>query len=171
MKKTVFLRALCLVLCLALLAACSGEKAPSQYGSSADYKAVIEAARPAELNELAMYAIVTGSEDDMHDIFFDPAFGFVEDDMERYAVSIGTIITLAYGVAIILPKEGHQQAVIDQLQNYVTTQQNAMENYLQDQYAIAKDAIIKTAPTGEVLLAMCEDADVVMAAMEEGLKG
>lgn len=167
MKK--FMMAVSLMLVLALLAGCGGSsQAPT--GSSRDYREVIEAARSSEENTSSFLPIVTGPDDDMHDLIFDPSFGFVEDDMERYALSIGIVITQAYGVAIVLPKEGRQQAVTDQFKAFVEQQKKAQENYLPDQYEIAKSAIIKTAPTGEVLLAMCPDADQVMAAMLKGLK-
>lgn len=160
---------LCLVLLAGILSGCGGS-ASKTTGSSRDYREVIEAARPAEINEAGFYAIVTGPDDDMHSMVFDPAFGFVEDDMERYAISLGFVITKAYGVAIVLPKEGRQQAVISQFEAFVEMQKKAQENYLPDQYEIAKSAIIKTAPTGEVLLAMCENPADVMAAMLDGLK-
>ena len=96
-------------------------------------------------------------------------YGSHPADYERYAVSAGTVITLSYGVFIILPKQGMHDAVMAQVESFVEQQQKAMENYLQDQYEIAKGAIIKTAPTGEILLAMCQDAETVMSNMEAGL--
>lgn len=168
MKKISVLLAAVLLL-VACLAACGGGQAGG--GSTADYKAVLEAARPEELNSIALYTVVTnGDSGDIHNMIFSESFGFVEEDMDKYAISLGTVITKAYGVAIILPAEGREQAVIDQVNAFVEQQQKAQENYLQDQYEIAMGAIVKTAPTGEVLLAMCEDAADVMAKMEEGLK-
>lgn len=171
----------CLFLAVLLLCGCGGAPAASgsatasqapassgPYGSSADYKAVIEAARPAELNDLAMYGIVTSPNDPLYAQIFD-TYELVADDYERYAVSAGTVITLSYGVFIILPKEGMHDTVMAQVEGFVEQQQKAMENYLQDQYEIAKAAIIKTAPTGEILLAMCPDAETVMSNMEAGL--
>lgn len=179
MKKCLSLVSLLLAvlfLCSCGSPAASGTDASSEpvvssgpYGSDADYKAVIEAARDPELNDLALYDIVTSSGDSLYEAFFSGTFGLVEDDYERYAISAGTIITIAYGVMIILPKEGRHDAVMAQVQGYVEQQQKAMENYLQDQYEIAKGAVIKTAATGEVMLAMCKDAEAVMAKMEEGL--
>lgn len=142
---------------------------PARYGSTADYTLVIEAARNPELNELGMYDIVTGPNDALYDTIFSETFGFKEEDYEKYAISIGTIITISYGTIIILPKEGRQQAVVDQMHSFVEQQKKSMENYLQDQYEIANSAVIETAPTGEVLLAMTENADEVMKAMQEAL--
>ncbi len=154
-----------LAVALLLLAACGGAKP-----STADYTQVLSAARPAELNEIELFDIVSGSGDALHDQIFSEVNGFVETDMERYAISLGMLITQAYGVAIILPAEGRHDAVLAQVNNYVEMQKKAQENDLQDQYEIAKTAIVKTAESGEILLAMCEGATDVLAQMEEGLK-
>lgn len=163
-----------LVLCVLIFAACAGaaqsaSTAPAKYGSSADYKALIQAAREAELNESSLYNVVTSAQDPLHSAIF-TGFQLVEEDYEKYAISAGAVITIAYGVFIILPKEGRQEAVIAQVEAFVEQQQKAMENYLQPQYEIAKAAIIKTAPSGEVILAMCKDAETVMKSIEDGLK-
>lgn len=176
MKKIAL--ALSVFLLVAMFTACgpatggssSGASTGAPVGSTADYKQVIEGARDPELNGVGFYSVVAGPDDAQYELVFDEAFGFVEADMQRYAISLGTIITLAYGVAIILPAEGKEQAVLDQVNAYVETQKKAQENYLQDQYEIAKNAIVKTAETGEVLLAMCKDAETVMSNMEAGLK-
>lgn len=165
MKKTAFV--LVLVLLASCLAACS-EAAPT--GSEADYKTVIEDARPAELNDLPLFTITTGPDSEQYEMTFSEANGFVEADMQRYALSVGLIITQAYGVAIALPAEGKQQDVLDQFNAYVEAQRKAQENYLPDQYAIAMAAIVTTAETGEVLMAMCEDSQTVMDNMLAGLK-
>ena len=44
-----------------------------------------------------------------------------------------------------------------------------MENYLADQYEIAKAATVTTLPTGEVVLVCCEDSDAILAAIQEAL--
>lgn len=170
---------LCLLLAVVLLAGCghdylkeppkASSAASGQHGSTADYRQVIENARSADLNSQAMLAVVTGPDDKMHQTIFSGTYGFVEEDYERYGISIGTVITLSYGAIIILPKEGREQAVMDQMRFFVEQQKKAMDNYLQDQYEIANSALIETAPTGEVLLAMSKDAPEVMKAMKEGL--
>ncbi len=167
MKKNFILACVSILTASILLFSACGSSAA--VGSSADYKSVLESSRPAELNEYEMYAVVTSSEDTGYDLMFNQNTGLSEDVMQKYAVSLGSVITLAYGVAIILPQDGQEQAVIDGLKAYVETQKNAQENYLPDQYEIASSAIIETVPTGEVLLAMCENASDVMEAMKEGL--
>ena len=44
-----------------------------------------------------------------------------------------------------------------------------MENYLADQYEIAKAATVTTVPSGEVVLVCCDGSDAVLAAIEEAL--
>ena len=75
----------------------------------------------------------------------------------------------SYGIAIVKPAEGKAEAVQEALENYVTSQQLAMQNYLADQYEIAKAATVTTVPSGEVVLVCCEDSDTVLAAIEEAL--
>ncbi len=164
MKKIAML--LCVVLLVGVVAGCSESSAT---GSESDYKAVIEAARPAELNEIPNFEVVNGPESEMYELVFSETFGFVAEDMQRYAISVSMVNTQAYGVAIVLPAEGKQQAVIDQMNAFVEMQKQAMENYLIDQYEIAAAAIVQTMPTGEVIMVMCEDAESVLAAIEEGL--
>lgn len=160
--------ALCLLLALAMLAGCGGSSG-GQYGSNADYRQVLLDARSDDVNNSPMFSVVTGPDDDFHDMFFSDSFGFVEADMERYAMSLGTMIVQAYGVAIILPVEGREDAVLDQVNAFVEAQKRAQENYLHDQYEIAKSALVRTMPTGEVVLVMSEGAPEIMAAIEEGL--
>ncbi len=176
MKKVMSVLLACLL--LAVLAVGCGENAT---GSANNYIDVLQAARPAEMNTLDIYQIVAdaatregagaGENDPLKmEAVFGPTGGFVEADMDKYAISLASTIIKVYGVAIILPAEGKQQAVMDQLNAYVEQQKAAQENYLPEQYAIASNAKIKVAPTGEILLAMCEDADTVMAELEAGLK-
>lgn len=157
--------ALCVVLVFGLLAGCGS----AQYGSDSDYTEVIEAARDPELNTITQFEVVSGPDSSRYDILFGEGSWFDDSVMERYAISCSDILIQVYGVAIILPKEGQEQAVLDQINAYVEYQQRSQENYLPDQYQIALNAIVKTAKTGEVLLAMCEDAESVMAQIEAGL--
>lgn len=155
----------CIVLVFGVLAGCGG----GQYGSNNDYTKIIEDARDPELNTISQFDVVSSPDSAMYDMVFGEGLWFDDSVMERYAISSSSILIQVYGVAIILPKEGQEQAVLDQINAYVEYQQRSQENYLPDQYEIAMNAIVKTAKTGEVLLAMCEDAETVMANMEAGL--
>lgn len=218
MKKVSLI--LAIVMVLGLLAGCGGAGASSsgsssggssstggssaggQQGSGKDLQAVLESARPVELNELEMYRAITPADaarpdylaegetmltEEQYDTLseeeiaqfnryrswlntFDEHFtGFVAADMKDYAISVTNIITLVYGVAIVLPEEGRQQAVVDQFNAFIQQQQKAMENYLQDQYKIAQAARVEVAPTGEVIMVMCEDQDTVLQGILDGL--
>ena len=56
------------------------------------------------------------------------------------------------------------------MEQYVKGQQQSFQNYLQDQYDIAKDAKIKELPSGEIVLVMCEDAADVAGKIEKALQ-
>ena len=103
------------------------------------------------------------------DNFILPMLGLQEGDYERFAASVSTLNVRSYGVAIVQPAEGKAEDVQAALENYVTSQQLAMENYLADQYEIAKAATVTTLPTGEVVLVCCEDSDAILDAIQEAL--
>ena len=56
------------------------------------------------------------------------------------------------------------------LESYVAAQRSAFEQYLQDQYTIAQNAVIETLPGGEVMLVMSEDAAQTAQALRDALK-
>jgi predicted methyltransferase len=56
------------------------------------------------------------------------------------------------------------------VQNYVDLQTKNMENYLPDQYEIAKNAVVKTLKSGEVLAVMAPDSATLAPALEKALK-
>lgn len=151
---------------LLLLAGCAGPG--SAGGSDADYAALIRDNRSAEENQIL--PIITSPDDADFDAVFG-LYGFEADDMERYAVSISMINVKAYGVAIILPAEGRADAVVTQLESFIELQKKSQENYLPDQYEIAKGALLETVASGEVVLVMSEDAASLMAALKAGLAG
>ena len=66
---------------------------------------------------------------------------------------------------------GDPHAVQAALETYVSSIQQSFQNYLPDQYEIAKGAKVQTLGTGEVVLALCEDASGVLSAIEDRLAG
>lgn len=161
-KKTIGLVLASLALSL-ILAACGQASAPA--GSSADYTALIEATRDQEDEQTP---IVTSAADESYKAMFD-TYDFSAGTMERYAISLSTSEATAYGVAIILPAADRADDVIQQLEGFVEAQQSAQENTRPDQYAIAREAQIKMADTGEVMLVMAENAADLMRGIEAGL--
>lgn len=163
MRKVI---SLLLVMLLPLLwVGCGGEEAPKQ---QLDYAEVLRQARPEEENEA--FPIVAGPEDDGYDLIF-LEFGLQEEDLQRYAVSASIFMTHAYGIAIFMPAEGRQQMVLEAAEAFKARKEHDFENYLQDQYQIAKAAVIETADSGEILVAMCSDAQAVMDRLKQGLQG
>ena len=74
----------------------------------------------------------------------------------------------SYAVAIVKPAEGKTDAVKSALEAYVTSEQQSMEHYLEDQYQIAKAATVTVAPTGEVILVCAENHDTLLDQHRKG---
>lgn len=90
-------------------------------------------------------------------------------DCLGFAASVSQMMTQSYAIAVALPAEGKADAVKEGFQAFIQQQMELQQNYLPDQYAIAKDARLETLPTGEVVLVMCQDADAVLAHLKEAL--
>ena len=94
----------------------------------------------------------------------------LEDDMYTdLAASISAMMVRSYAVAIVKPAEGKVDAVKSALEAYVTSEQQSMEHYLEDQYQIAKAATVTVAPTGEVILVCAENHDTLLDNIEKAL--
>ncbi len=152
-----------------------------------DYSQILHDAREDEWNENLMivspgeeegtFTAIDGyssdlSEDDLNSQVTNlvlPLIGLEEGDYEDFAISVSGIITQSYGVAIVKPAEGKTEAVKAALEDYVAKQQSSMENYLMDQYEIAKAAKVTVVPTGEVVMVCCENQDAVLTAIQDAL--
>ena len=94
----------------------------------------------------------------------------LEDDMYTdLAASVSSMMVRSYAVAIVKPAEGKTDAVKSALEAYVTSEQQSMEHYLEDQYQIAKAATVTVAPTGEVILVCAENHDTLLTNIEKAL--
>ena len=89
--------------------------------------------------------------------------------LDAYAFSISLMNVRAYAIGVFKPAEGKTDAVMAALEEYVSLQQQAFDQYLEDQYAVAKGALLRTLPGGEIALVMCEGAPDVLAALEQAL--
>lgn len=151
-----------------------------------DYAQIIHDARSEEDNQYQMilfpgedgqFTAIDGyspdyTAEDLHNNAVDlilPMMGLEEGMYENFAASVSAIMIRSYGVAIVKPAEGKTEEVKAALENFVTNQQLSMENYLQDQYEIAKAATVKVVPTGEVVMVCCENSDQVLASIEAAL--
>ena len=185
--KQILTAALAASLALLALAGCGGKTASSGEAATKDYAQIIHGARDEEMNDSLMiiapdaeeggFTALGGGAEEMSadDIkaqaenFILPMLGLEAGDYEDFAASVSIMNVRSYGIAIVKPAEGKAEAVQEALENYVTSQQLAMQNYLADQYEIAKAATVTTVPSGEVVLVCCEDSDTVLAAIEAAL--
>ncbi len=89
--------------------------------------------------------------------------------LDAYAFSVSLMNVRAYAIGVFKPAEGKADAVMAALEEYVSLQQQAFDQYLEDQYAVAKGALLRTLPGGEIALVMCEGAPDIMTALEQAL--
>ena len=153
MRRTLSLTLSALLLALALAGCADGKPAESPKTPeemTAAYKAAIEGARSEEDNEYN--TILTSS-----------------DDETAYAISVSAMNVRAYGVAAILPAAGKEDLVLEGLNSFVENQKRSFEQYLADQYEIAKEAKVGTLEDGTVLLVMCENQDAVYDSIKDAL--
>lgn len=172
-------------LCLLALVGCSaGSKADSS--APKDYSQIIHDARTDEDNEYDMiftkgedgkFTAIDGYsaeyeagqlDDEVRSILL-PLLNLEDDMYTDLAASISAMMVHSYAVAIVKPAEGKTDAVKSALEAYVTSEQQSMEHYLEDQYQIAKAATVTVAPTGEVILVCAENHDTLLANIEKAL--
>ena len=172
-------------LTLFTLVGCSGgSKADSS--TPKDYSQIIHDAREAEDNDYYMifspaedgkFTAIDGYsaeyeagqlDDEVRSILL-PLLNLEDDMYTDLAASISAMMVRSYAVAIVKPAEGKTDAVKSALEAYVTSEQQSMEHYLEDQYQIAKAATVTVAPTGEVILVCAENHDTLLANIEKAL--
>lgn len=149
-----------------------------------DYSAIIVGARVDDDN--TSYPVVVGNAEgeslghnpssttdedakSMIDMMRDTT-GFTPELFSNYAYSMSLINIRAYCVAILMPVKGQEAAAMEAVNAFVTLQQKAFENYLVDQYEVAKGTIIKELPSGEIIVIMSEGANDVADKIESALK-
>lgn len=171
------------------LTACSAQSSSAAPSASAapqrDYTQIITDARDADLNEA--YNVIAATDGGTPTLTHNP-LNLPESDFQSgidmatmvlgldttlvsdYAFSVSLMNVSAYAVGIFMPTEGNAEALTKDLNFYVESQQQSFENYLMDQYDIAKNAVLETVPSGEVILVMCENAQEVADAIKTALK-
>lgn len=182
MKKRILAALLALGCALLVFTGCGSKKDTTPK----DYTQIIHDAREAEDNDY--YMIFSPAEDGKFTAQYGYSASYPADDLNDeiqnmllplldlpegsytdLAASLSAMMVQSYGIAIVKPAEGKTQEVVDAFDNYVLSQQQTMEHYLEDQYEIAKAAKVETAPTGEVILVCCEDSDTVLANIKAAL--
>ena len=169
----------------ALVGCSAGSKADS--AAPKDYSQILHDARTDEDNEYDMiftkgedgkFTAIDGYSaeyeadqlnDELKDIVF-PLLGLEDGSYESFAASVSSMMVRSYAIAIVKPAEGKTDAVKEALSGFIEAQKSAQENYLADQYAIAKAAKLETLKSGEVVLVMCENQDQVFQSIETALK-
>lgn len=187
MKVSIRIFALLLAFCL-VLAGCS---APASSGAGGDeasagqrYAFAIRDARDPEDNQY--FEIVAGDAGadpfyavNPNDVPNEESAGMIDmmlqmlgvdpASLDAYAFSISLMNVRAYAIGVFKPAEGKSDEVLAALEEYVSLQQQSFELYLEDQYTIAKGALLRTLPGGEIVLVMSEGAPDIMTALEKSL--
>ena len=168
----------------ALVGCSAGSKAYS--AAPKDYSQILHDARTDEENEYDMiftkgedgkFTAIDGYsaeyeagqlDDEVRNLMM-PLLNLEDDMYTDLAASVSSMMVRSYAVAIVKPAEGKTDAVKSALEAYVTSEQQSMEHYLEDQYQIAKAATVTVAPTGEVILVCAENHDTLLANIEKAL--
>ena len=168
----------------ALVGCSAGGKADS--AAPKDYSQILHDARTDEENEYDMiftkgedgkFTAIDGYsaeyeagqlDDEVRNLMM-PLLNLEDDMYTDLAASVSSMMVRSYAVAIVKPAEGKTDAVKSALEAYVTSEQQSMEHYLEDQYQIAKAATVTVAPTGEVILVCAENHDTLLANIEKAL--
>lgn len=128
---------------------------------------IISNNRNAELNSTV--GIVDSNDDQGAEITFE-MLGIDEKDMSEYAISLSPMNINAYCVAIVKPADGKKDVIKEAFETYKSSQEEAFEQYLQEQYKIAQDVVI-TEVGDYIVFAMCEDSttfrDNVVSALKK----
>lgn len=168
----------------ALVGCSAGNKADS--AAPKDYSQILHDARTDEENEYDMiftkgedgkFTAIDGYsaeyeagqlDDEVRNLMM-PLLNLEDDMYTDLAASVSSMMVRSYAVAIVKPAEGKTDAVKSALEAYVTSEQQSMEHYLEDQYQIAKAATVTVAPTGEVILVCAENHDTLLTNIEKAL--
>ena len=129
------------------------------------YKNAIEDALGAE-NADRMPPLSKG--DDVPDMYFE-VLGVKKEDIDAFSMAISLMNVQAFGIAAVYPAEGKSDVVLEGLKGFMDRQKQSFENYLGDQYEIAKNAKIEKLDDGTILMVMCEGQDEVFSAIKSAI--
>ena len=164
----------------------SGSSGSASSAAKKDYTQILHDARSDEDNEYEMiftkgedgkFTAIDGYsaeyeagqlDDEVRNLMM-PLLNLEDDMYTDLAASVSSMMVRSYAVAIVKPAEGKTDAVKSALEAYVTSEQQSMEHYLEDQYQIAKAATVTVAPTGEVILVCAENHDTLLTNIEKAL--
>ena len=133
--------------------------------TTARYLAAITAGVPADILEaLPPFTEVSEETQMVSDVL-----GLVGEDIAAFAATTSPMNIKAFGVAIVKPAEGKEDAVKASLQGFIDGQITSFETYLQDQLEIAKAATLQVLEDGTIVMVMVEDSETVLASILENL--
>lgn len=151
MKKLISV--ILILLTAASLAACGKKYEPIGFEN---YTQLLNAVRTEQ--QASDFEAVSDKESDTAKSIF-AMTGISADDIDEFSAACSFMNVNAYCVGVFMPAQGKANAVESKLKEYAVLQQKNMENYLPDQYEIAKAAKIGIAKSGEVVIVMCENSD------------
>ena len=102
--------------------------------------------------------------------FILPMLGISAENAGSYAVAASAVNVKAYGIAAVFPAAGEDETVLEGLNGFIDTQRRNFEQYLPDQYEIAKNARLETLEDGTVLLVMSENQDALFDAIRDAIE-
>ena len=170
MKKSLLL-ILALALVFGIFAGCSGKanpETPADLSPEERSNLYAEAIKNAQGDENGN-PIMT-PKDDVPELMYE-FLGFQATDAEAFAMSVSLVNIKAYGIVLVKPVAGKEETVKTGLQTFIDNQRQAFENYLPDQYAIAKDARLETLKDGTLVMVMSSDSDAVFDSISANVNG
>ena len=162
-------RTIPLLLLLTLLAACAGPAAPEETDPqilTERYQTAIENARDADTNQAL--PVLDATDPDSSPYL--ELLGLTDDDLTAGALSVSLMNVKAYGIAVLRPADGREENVREGLQSFIDLQNQNFQQYLPDQYEIARSARLETLADGTVVLVMCPDQDAVLESIRSELE-
>lgn len=170
MKKSLLLIP-ALALVFGIFAGCSGKanpETPADLSPEERSNLYAEAIKNAQGDENGNPVMTP--EDDVPELMYE-FLGFQATDAEAFAMSVSLVNIKAYGIVLVKPVAGKEETVKTGLQTFIDNQRQAFENYLPDQYAIAKDARLETLKDGTLVMVMSSDSDAVFDSISANVNG
>ena len=102
--------------------------------------------------------------------FILPMLGITAENTSSFAVAVSAMNVRAYGIAAVMPAAGEDEAVLEGLNSFIENQRQSFEQYLADQYEVAKNARLETLEDGTLLLVMSEGQDALFDAIRDSIE-
>ncbi len=131
------------------------------------YREAISQVLQAE--DFQSHPILTSTEDEFGEIALG-LFQFDPNTAEAFALSISEMMVQAYGIAVVYPKEGQEEAVRESLQYFINTQIQNFTSYLPEQLGVAQSARMETLEDGTILMVMCQEQDHIFDMIAENIR-